>query len=66
MVSFSRYYTFKFIFVSICTREEPITGNTVYFTPEDEDEFIMEKVSIKLEWKYIQFIKQSLEILNTN
>ena len=48
MVSISRYSTFNFAFESICTKEEPITGKPIYFTPEDEDEVMREVVSYKL------------------
>ena len=48
MGSISIYYTFIVSFASICTREEEITGKTIYFTPEVKDEVIMESVSKKL------------------
>ena len=38
---------FNFVFASICTKEEPITGKPIYFTPEVEDEIIREVVSQK-------------------
>ena len=38
MVSISIYSTINSAFVSICTKEDPITGNTTEFNPEVEDE----------------------------
>ena len=48
VVSIPIYCTFNFYFSSICTKEEPSTGNPMNFTPEDENEFIKEAVSQKL------------------
>ena len=45
MVSISRDYTSNLDFASICTKEETITGETMDFTPEDEDKVIRETVS---------------------
>ena len=49
MVSIPRDYTSNLDFASICTKEEPITGETMDFTPEDEDKVIREAVSQKLD-----------------
>ena len=49
MVSISRYSKFKFVFSSICTREETITGKPMYLTLEVEDEVIRKTVSHKLD-----------------
>ena len=48
MESISRDSTFKFSFASICKKENIITGTPMDFTPDDEDEVIMEAVSHKL------------------
>ena len=44
MVLNSRDSTFNFAFASIDTKEEPRTGNKIYFTPEYKDEVIKETV----------------------
>ena len=48
VVSISRDSTFNFHFESISTKEEPITGKPIDFTPEAYDEVIREAVSHKL------------------
>ena len=47
--SILRYSTFHFVFASIFTKEEKITGKPIGFTTEDEDEVIMEELSQKLD-----------------
>ena len=42
--SVSKYSTFNFAFVYICTNEEQKKGKPVYFTPEAEDEVIRESI----------------------
>ena len=49
MRSISRYSTFELYFPSICKKEDPRTGMPMDFTPESEDEVIMESVSNKLD-----------------
>ena len=47
MGSISIYFKFNFAFATIYTREDPIIGNPIYFTPEVEDEIISDTVSQK-------------------
>ena len=49
VVSISRYSTFNCSFASICTREEPRTGNPMGFTPQVEDKVFRDSVSHKLD-----------------
>ena len=49
MVSIPIDYTSKFLFASICTREDTRIGTIIDFTPEAEDKFISEAVSQKLD-----------------
>ena len=49
VVSISRDSTFYFSLVSTCLKEELITCKPMDFTPESEDEVIMEVVSHKLD-----------------
>ena len=45
----SRYSTFNFALAYINTREDSITGKTIYFTPDGEDEVIRDAISQKID-----------------